>query len=239
MGYICVHQPTFLPWLGILEAMLVCDVFVMDDDVQYEAGGFQNRNRILTSAGPKWITVPVSTRFPQLLSDVAISPEFNRLKTLRTISLNYSKCPHFSVHYDDIADCISSLLPLLVELNVAILKLMHYLFKCRCKLVFPAELGVGKREDKRARLIELAKASECNVFFTGSGSRSYLDVAMFERAGLTVIWQDFEKRHPIYLQRFRQGEFSPNLSFIDLLFNAGAQSARSILESASPHSSRF
>ena len=52
---------------------------------------------------------------------------------------------------------------------------------------------------------------------------------MFERAGVTVEWQDY--RHPTYPQQ--HGEFVPYLSAIDLLLNCGDES-RAILESENP-----
>ena len=55
---LAAHQPHYLPWLGYLYKMATCDVFVHLDDVQYKKREFQNRNRIRTHAGPKWLTAP-------------------------------------------------------------------------------------------------------------------------------------------------------------------------------------
>jgi hypothetical protein len=67
------------------------------------------------------------------------------------------------------------------------------------------------------------------VYLSGSGgSASYLDTDDFERAGITVDWQQFH--HPTYPQRFPERGFVSHLPFLDLLFNCGPHS-RAILDS--------
>ena len=56
---LAAHQPAYLPWLGYLHKLACCDVFVIVDDVQYEAQNFQNRNRLKINNGVAWVTVPL------------------------------------------------------------------------------------------------------------------------------------------------------------------------------------
>jgi hypothetical protein len=48
---------------------------------------------------------------------------------------------------------------------------------------------------------------------------SYLNVDFFEKSAIDLEYNEFN--HPVYPQQF--GGFVPNLSIIDLLFNAGPQ----------------
>ena len=48
---VAAHQPAYLPWLGYLAKIAAADLFVVMDDLQYEAQNFQNRNRIKTGTG--------------------------------------------------------------------------------------------------------------------------------------------------------------------------------------------
>ena len=56
---LAIHQPQYMPWLGYLAKWAAADLFVFLDTVQYEKNGWQNRNRIKTRDGVRWLTVPV------------------------------------------------------------------------------------------------------------------------------------------------------------------------------------
>jgi WbqC-like protein family len=56
---VAAHQPHFLPWIGYLAKVAACDLFVVMDDLQYEAQNFQNRNRVKINHGALWLTVPL------------------------------------------------------------------------------------------------------------------------------------------------------------------------------------
>ena len=69
-----IHQPQYLPWLGIIDRVLQSDIFVMLDNVPYSKNYFYNRNRIKTANGWNWLTVPVlfKGKFGTLIKDVKI-----------------------------------------------------------------------------------------------------------------------------------------------------------------------
>lgn len=41
---VALHQPHYLPWLGLVDKIDRSDLFVVLDHVQYERKGWQNRN---------------------------------------------------------------------------------------------------------------------------------------------------------------------------------------------------
>ena len=41
---ISAHQLAYNPWLGLIHKVLLSDIFVVMDDVQYEKNSFINRN---------------------------------------------------------------------------------------------------------------------------------------------------------------------------------------------------
>jgi hypothetical protein len=58
-----------------------------------------------------------------------------------------------------------------------------------------------------------------STFFGGlGGSRRYLDLEAFARAGIGVRWQELV--HPVYPQ-CGGGAFQPGLTSLDILFNMG------------------
>ena len=80
-----MHQPEYLPYLGHVAKIALADLYVFYDDVRFEKGGFQNRNRILINARWNWLTVPVAQKYHQNINDVRISGSYwknNHLKTM-------------------------------------------------------------------------------------------------------------------------------------------------------------
>jgi hypothetical protein len=62
-------------------------------------------------------------------------------------------------------------------------------------------------------------------FYEGALGKKYLDVNCFLKAGIEIIFQDYN--HPVYKQRFHP--FIPYLSVVDLLFNHGPESLEILL----------
>ena len=92
------HQPTYLPWLGLLHKIEVADLFIIYDDVQYSRYGWYNRNYILSKNGPIFLVVPVKRQFSSkiLHNQVLINNSENwSQKHLKSIELCYSKSLFF------------------------------------------------------------------------------------------------------------------------------------------------
>jgi hypothetical protein len=64
-----------------------------------------------------------------------------------------------------------------------------------------------------------------NTYIFGAQGRNYADVGSFTSAGIDARFQDYQ--HPTYPQL--HGSFEPYMSVIDLLFNAGPESAKILM----------
>jgi len=95
------HQPVYLPWLGLLHKIALADLFCFFDIVQYQRKDFNNRNKINTSNGPIWLTVPVksSGRLNSVINDIEIIDNDWKKNHLLSIELNYKKTKYFDVNY--------------------------------------------------------------------------------------------------------------------------------------------
>lgn len=216
---LAIHQPHYLPWLGYMDKLRRCDVFVFLDNVQFEKNGWQNRNRIKTAQGWQWLTVPVLYRHPMRIEEVPINNKVDwRRKHLMALVTNYSKAPFFKEYLPALEEVLSRPWELLADLNIAIsLALMKALGLERRTVrasSFPC------RDEPTQRLIDLCLALGAESYLSGPQGRGYMDLGKFEEAGVRVIFQDF--RHPVYPQLY--GEFIPGLSAVDLLFNCGPES---------------
>ncbi|WP_243312600.1 WbqC family protein [Fundidesulfovibrio agrisoli] len=223
-----ILQPSYLPWLGYFEQIARCDVFVLYDDVQFDKGGWRNRNRIKIPGGPHWLTVPVLTKGgPPLVRDVRVNNTLpwsrNHLKTLVQY---YSKALHFAPYFEELSDILNRPWELLAALDRAVIEWMCGAFGISTPLVWSSELGVAG--DRLDRLIAIVKHFGGNAFYEGAAGRDYIPVDYFTERGVEVIFQNY--RHPVYPQL--HGDFISHLSAIDLLFNLGPESKASLLSGA-------
>jgi hypothetical protein len=87
---------------------------------------------------------------------------------------------------------------------------------------------------KTDRIIEICRKLGADVYLSGSGGRAYLDEEKFRRSGIILKYQEFV--HPSYHQQYSGSgvPFTPYMSCIDLLFNAGDRS-RDILKGELAH----
>jgi hypothetical protein len=223
-----VLQPGYLPWLGFFDQLRRADVFVYYDDVQYDKHGWRNRNRIKTQQGPRWLTVPVrhsGLGFPRIL-DVAIDNHTPwARKHLTSIQQAYARAPFMDRYLPELADVFERRWERLVDVDIAVAGMMAGWLGLSRRIERSSQLGIGG--GKSERLVSLCQHFGARTYVSGAVARDYLDVPLFERAGIAVEWQDFQ--HPVYPQL--HGEFVPYLSAIDLVLNCG-DAAGSVLERA-------
>ena len=100
---VAAHQPHYLPWLGYLDKVAEADLFVVMDDLQYEAQNFQNRNRMKLNHGPQWLTVPLE-RGPQderildkRIDNRGIAEGALAAQTWHTLEIHYGSTPYWQL----------------------------------------------------------------------------------------------------------------------------------------------
>ncbi len=217
------HQPNYLPWLGFFDKMLLSDVFIIEDNVQFEfqGQGFQNRNRVKTLNGVKWLTVPVEhVGRPMLISEVKIAnkaePKWAERHWL-TLKYNYCKAAHWKEYCGFFEQTYSREWTMLIDLNMHIIKGLMTFLNLKTPLVMSSTLNVsGKGSDKA---LAESKALHAKTQLSGIGGKEYLNLESFKKEGIEVVFQDF--RYPVYPQLC--GAFVPNLSVVDYLFCVGAE----------------
>ncbi len=232
---VAAHQPHYLPWLGYLDKLAKADLFVVMDDLQYEAQNYQNRQRVKLDAGASWLTVPVhrgtqSDRVCDKQIDNGGSPKQHwQRRTWLTLETHYRKAPHFARYADELHEIYTRPWVSLVELDLRMLELARTALAIKTPILRSSALGLtGHKTD---RLIDLCQKVGARAYLSGSGgSTGYLDSERMGRAGVGVIWQYFV--HPVYPQRY--SGFVSHLGFLDLLLNCGPQSRDILFERSHP-----
>jgi len=232
---VAAHQPHFMPWLGYLDKLAKADLFVVMDDLQYEAQNFQNRQRLKLQSGAPWLTVPLergnqSDRIcDKRIDNSGSAKQHWQRRTWLTIEHNYCRAPFFETYAPALRDVFTRPWTTLLELDLHMLELARRWFGITTPMVRASALKLtGQKTD---RLIAMCKAVGARAYLTGNGgSAGYLDSEQMGRAGVGVIWQIFQ--HPIYPQRYPG--FVSHLGFLDLLFNCGEASREILFERSHP-----
>ncbi len=217
---LAAHQPQFAPWLGFFDKLDRADVFVFLDNVQFKKNEWQNRNRVKAADGPQWLTVPVSFHFGDRINEVSITESNNwRHRHQQTLRTCYSRAPHFQEIFTLYDEAVSNEWDKLCELNITLLQTLTSTLGIDTQISNASEMEpLPKGRDER--LIALCKRFGADTYLSGAGGRQYMRIETFEETGTKVVFQDYH--HPVYEQLF--GEFSPQLSVLDLLFNYGTKS---------------
>ncbi len=225
-----VHQPQYIPWLGYFDKIAKSDAFVFLDEAQYKEREFHNRNKIRTDRGALWLTVPVISKGlgKQKISDVFIDHDIDwRKQHLESLKTYYGRAAYFKKYIRFFEDLYYWKWERLGKLNVLIARFMLKELGINTPLYFESELGTTAT--KTERIIELCLKMKADKYLFGSGGRDYLEEEKFKRAGITLVYQEFEP--PVYRQQYMRDKdhFLAHLSTVDLLFNEGPDS-RKVLE---------
>ncbi len=222
-----ILQSSYLPWLGYFDQIARSDVFVIYDDVQFEKGSWRNRNRIKTSQGIKWLTVPVLTKGKALplINQVRINNvDHWQRKHIKTLEQNYRKSEYFETYAGDLFQILECKWELLTDLNLTLIKWFMSVLGINTKLVMSSDLNIEGYGT--SRLIEIIKYLGGTSFYEGAAGKNYIEENLFESEGIQIVYQEYE--HPTYTQLFEG--FMPYLSVIDLIFNNGPEGLEIIME---------
>ncbi|TSI08691.1 WbqC family protein [Lysinibacillus sp. BW-2-10] len=213
---IAIHQPNYLPWIGFFDKLDQVDSFVLLDTARHSKSGFVHRNKIKTPSGPLTLSVPLKNKeYP--INELLIAQETNwQHQHWKAIETNYKKSPYWSLYKDGFEQIFQQQWSHLSDLNITIIEHIVSLLNISTKLVKESSLHInfGQRNTRNVNIVSHLKGT---TYLSGEGARIYNDPLLFKEHQIELIYQQFN--HPRYLQRW--GEFIPNLSIIDMLFNCG------------------
>jgi len=224
---VSVHQPNFLPWLGYFYKIAKSDVFVILNNVQYIKRSFINRSKIKTPTGEQYLTLPIfqKGKYKQLISEcVLYDKEKSTRKIMGTIRQNYAKAKYFKDYFEQIQEILDTDITNLSEINILLIKWSLKILDIQTEIKILSELEniIGGASE---RIVSICKNVGADEYLSGFGGNKYQEKEVFDMSGIKLRITDFQ--HPVYSQCW--GEFLPNLSIIDLLFNYGPESKKILL----------
>ncbi len=218
-----ILQSNYIPWKGYFDLMNMADVFIIYDEVQYTKNDWRNRNKIKTSNGASWLTIPVrQEKLSQRIIDTTVHSNEWRRKHWNSISLSYSKSAYFK-DYRSIFEVLylNSTETNLSRINYDLFVAINSILGITTTLTWSNELGLidGKTE----RLVDLCKKVGADEYISGPAAKDYLKVDLFEKENIKLSWMDYNG-YPEYSQLYPP--FEHGVSILDLIFNEGPNATR-------------
>lgn len=229
MAVISIMQPAYLPWSGYIQRILASDLHVELDHVKIDRQTkttFTNRNRILTAKGAEWLTIPYYRHSsPGLIINELMIDNSSGWQNLHWVKIrdNYKKAPYFKEHapffenffhtpFERVTDAISTSTDYILKY-----------FQNTTPIIKSSEMG--KMRNKSDLVLDICQKMEASTYLAGPFSRDYLEMEPFNKAGIKVLYHDFEPRE---YPQMREG-FTPYLSVLDLMMNVDRATAREII----------
>jgi hypothetical protein len=227
---VAIVQSCYIPWKGYFDLLASVDEFILYDDRQFTRRDWRNRNRIKTSQGTHWLTIPVETkgRYHQRIDETEIGDARWADSHWKTILHNYAAAPHFSEYRELIEGLYQgSDERRLSVVNRRFLEAIMGILGITTRLSWSTDYDVeGAKTD---RLVALCLAAEASEYLSGPRARSYLDEAAFAQAGIRVSYFDYSA-YPEYPQLYPPFEHA--VTVLDLILNTGSEARRYMTRTA-------
>lgn len=215
MTRVVISQPMYFPWPGFFEQMMLADVYIWLDDVQFSKGSFTNRIQVNIHRHRKWMTIPLKDKgawktIAELrpAGDAWIASHREMLRQ----SLSGLAARADALELFDKATGETSLANCLIQ-----------------SAMLPASfIGVAPEKTKRSsemnvsgtswqRVLDLVKAVGGTAYVTGHGAARYMDHEAFERESIAVEYMDYSKTPWGNEDNF----VSPYVTILDLIATEG------------------
>lgn len=229
-----IMQPTYLPWLGYFDLIDQVDRFVFLDTTQVQRRSWDVRNRIKTTQGELYLTIPlkkIKSRNETIYCEAKIDDEQKwRKKHLTAIELAYKKSDYFEEVYPIVNRLIETQETILGEFTINIIETLARKMGITTQLLKASELqGIKGRKDNL--LVSICRRINCGEYISPQNSAAYIERGSpggeFTKAGIKLYYRDYD--HPEYSQL--HGPFLAHLAVIDLLFNHGWKNSLKIIKS--------
>ena len=212
-----IIQSNFVPWRGYFDFIRETDLFILHDDVQYTKSDWRNRNKIKTSRGAEWITVPVRYRHTrQLIEETQIDYSTPwAQKMLNRIREAYRRAPYFELYFSELDDLLMEPATSISDLNLRLIKWVC----CHLDIDTPIKMSheYHPQSAKTERLIGILQQAKATTYLSGPAAQSYLVPESFKQAGIRLEFKQYN--YPAYEQLYPP--FEPAVSVLDLLFMTG------------------
>lgn len=221
-------QPTYLPWIPFFERIIISDVFIFLDDVEFSKSTSHNRNYIKSNSKKLLLTVPVYQKSHTMIKDVKIDNQKNwKKKHWETIKQTYGKLELFSNFEKDLENIYKKNWEYLSRLNIEIAKLFINYLKIKTEVHISSEINV--KGSSNEKLINLCKYFDADTFVVKKNTDYYHPKKIFLENNIKFKYIS----NTIFQYRQQGNNFIPNLSILDYISNCRPALTEELIKSFS------
>lgn len=170
------------------------DVLMYLDDVQYTRRDWRNRNLIMGTDAPQWLTIPVQVvgKYHAKIHEIDCDNTTwwrSHLSSLDSVYKRYAAYSQFRQqlsHELERASELRSLSQANYHMNNWLFSILGIRVRCLSSQDFPS------RSVKSERLAGLCEAIGADTYISGPAAQSYLDESLFHRINVQVAWINYE-----------------------------------------------
>lgn len=178
---ISIHQPVFIPWFPFFEKIAMSDVFVILSHCQFQKGNYQNRFNYKDS----WHTMSVNSGFDNIVNKKYVSFEKDWNKIKKSLTDRNNILTKFDKH---ICESLS-------QTNTNIILDIVDMLGINTKIVFDNPTNLTGTE----RLVDICKKNNATTYLSGPSGKDYMDLSLFEKENMLVIFQDTKPENKIHI----------------------------------------
>lgn len=215
---VAIIQSNYIPWKGYFDIIHDVDTFIFLDDVQFTQQDWRSRNRIKTSNGLLWLSVPAGTNKHRLIHEVRLADAAWQTRHWRSICQNYARAPYFDLYREFFEELyLGRRWESLSEMNQHFIKriAVEYFDVKTCFRDSREFVLQGRKLD---RLLDLVRQIGASSYLSGPAAREYIDDERFREANIELVYKDYSG-YPTYQQP--HPPFEHGVSILDVLFNVG------------------
>ncbi|MBX9851159.1 MAG: WbqC family protein [Cytophagaceae bacterium] len=218
---VVILQSNYIPWKGYFDLINSADEFIFYDDVQYTKNDWRNRNKIKTSEGLMWLTIPTGDDIKRKIYEVEIKDQSWKKKH-KQIFVQYYKRASFFEEYKFILDFLyDNSIVNLSEYNQRAVKYLADILGMKTK--FSDSSAYRAEGERTERLIKILQQAGAEKYVSGPTAKGYLQEELISEAKIKLEYFDYSG-YPQYRQL--HGAFVHEVSILDLIFNMGKDATK-------------
>lgn len=228
---VTIHQPDFMPWLGLFDKINNADTFIVLDHVTNNPKSAEfwcRRVKMLIGGKEHWMSINLRKDDKEVfipINRMEINMDEQAIKKFKqSVELNYKKAPFFSEVFYLVEAYLSHPIANLCERNMQFIREVMQKLDIRTEVLLSSQMQ--PQHTSNEMLIDLLKKVNATVYLCGSGAGGYQKDELFLEQGIVVKYNSFV---PQAYKQFNSPDFVKGLSIVDALMNLGFKGSKNLL----------